>query len=195
MVRHRSGEVSCEIVDIGLGGIAVRGPESIAPGDFVRVSFGLGAANGPAMKDADGVVARVESPRGQTPGLIGIQFTVVEGPIAVEIHDYIRRQREARHPGPIRRTGGYAAVGAYPVADRDDSMPIHTAPVTGEYQPAGYGNSDMIQLDEDVALGATGTDTEVGPAAADDRDGPIDREVLRLFLRAQRTPVRPREKN
>lgn len=214
LVRQGARELSCEIVDIGLTGIALACPEPLELGDFVRVAFRLGAANGNPMRDADGLIARVEQGRDENVRLVGVQFTVVEGPVAIEIHDYVRRQNEARHPGARRRkrrTDEYARVDDYPPTDAAHS--------SGEFHVAGaaYGDSGRIELDDpdDIPLPATGTDDEAAASGADHRvpshrragarvpmtgrllprnesrgaakseaNAPIDRELLSLYLEA-----------
>lgn len=197
IVRQGARELSCEIIDIGLTGIALACPEPINLGDFVRVAFRLGAANGNPMRDADGLVARIEQGKDAQVRLVGVQFTVVEGPVAIEIHDYVRRQNEARHPGARRRkraTDEYARVDDYPPTDAAHS--------TGEFGVAAYGDSGRIDLDDpdELELPATGTDDE-SASAADHRLPSHRRAGVRLPMtgrplpRADKPSVAPSEPN
>ena len=177
----------CEILDVGATGIGLLAPRELVPGEFVRVVFRMGAANGPErVQQADGVVVGVSK---QSAGCrVGIQFTVIEGHVASQIHDYVVEQGVV----PRRRTGEYAPMDAYP---QEGATPATHG--TGEYLAA----VDDEEEQEDVA--ATGTDDEDIPrslagmpsrGAAQEADAPIDRELLRLYLDAIRTVDATRKK-
>jgi hypothetical protein len=181
VVHCREAKVPCEILDVGAMGIGLLAPTELVPGEFVRVVFRMGAANGPErVQQADGVVVGVSR---QGAGCrVGIQFTVIEGHVASQIHEYVVEQGIV----PRRRTGEYAPMDSYP--RETATPPTHR---TGEYLAAIEHEEE-----EDVDVAATGTDDEDVPRSlsgmptrgpAQEADAPIDRELLRLYLDAIRT--------
>jgi hypothetical protein len=169
VVHCGDAKVACEILDVGTMGIGLLAPQALPAGEFVRVVFRIGAANtrpmgaegGPErLYQADGVV--VVADKHSAGCRLGIQFTVIEGHVATQIHAYVSKQ-----VGPDaarRRTGEYASMEAYP--------------------PAGDAEAPEAE-----ASAATGTDDEDAPRSpsSSERDAPIDRELLRLYLDAIRT--------
>ena len=167
VVHCGDAKVACEILDVGTMGIGLLAPQALPAGEFVRVVFRIGAANtrptgaggGPErLHQADGVV--VVADKHSAGCRLGIQFTVIEGHVAAQIQAYVSTQLGP--DGPRRRTGEYASMEAYPPAEDVE------APEVGA---------------------ATGTDDEDAARhpSASERDAPIDRELLRLYLDAIRT--------
>jgi hypothetical protein len=199
VVHCRDVKVGCEILDVSAMGIGLLAPRELPDGEFVRVVFRLGAANDSRARGAaggperlhtvDGVVVSVTPSRvsGADGGVgvgcrLGIQFTVIEGHVAQQIHAYVTQQ-----VGPAPRAG---AIGA---------PPEHAARQTGEYAPKesypdqpramrATGEFLAAMDDDDDQVAATGTDGEDTPRIPNrDGDAPIDRELLRLYLDAIRT--------
>jgi hypothetical protein len=161
ILHVRDDKVPCEIVDVSMLGMGVLSPRWLLDGEFVRVVFRLGAANSrERIQQADGVIVRRE--QGEIGCRLGIQFTVIEGQVASQIHHYV--DLHGPEPSSRRRTGEYAPVEAYPHAD--------TAKRVTTELPAAGG--------DEVADAATGTDGA-------EHDVPIDHELMSSYLESLRT--------
>lgn len=197
VVHCRDAKVPCEILDVSAMGIGLLAPRELALGEFVRVVFRLGAANDsktPAARSAGGGPERLHQIDGVVVGTsqhavgcrVGIQFTVIEGHVASQIHTYVLQQvGPVAQTAPIgappqhqpRQTGEYAPKESYP-------EPPRAMRATGEFF-AAVDDEDAIDDDAVAATGTDGEDTPRRPLHAD--DAPIDRELLRLYLDAIRT--------
>lgn len=185
MIHVRDSKVACEIIDVGTLGIGLLAPRDVAAGEFVRVVFRIGAANGPErLQQVDGVIVG-SSPQGGGCRL-GIQFTVIEGHVASQIHQYVAERVQT--PKSQRRTGEYAPLESYPSGE--------TPRGTGEY--AAAIDIDEVEQDFGAATGTDGEDLPRGlsglPIRGPERDAPIDHELLKLYLDAIRTVDQSRKK-
>lgn len=150
-------------IDISTSGMGLALPATVEPGTYLRVNFALQTADGRDLwVDADGLVTRsaVES----NERFLGIQFSVVEGHVASQIHEYVERQRQLQP----RWQQAAPYVERYEASSGNMSPPPGfpggptAAPATGEYAPPD-------ERAEPTHAAKTGTEAGSGtyaPAAA-----------------------------
>ena len=166
VLHVRDDKLPCEIVDVSMLGIGIMAPRSVLDGEFVRVVFRLGAANSSdRLQQADGVVVRGET--GEMGCRLGIQFTVIEGDVASQIHSYVASHTP--QPAATRKTGEYAPVGDYPPTETQQRVTKELPGVDDE--------------GEEADAAATGTDGYDQSA----HDLPIDRELMNSYLEGVRS--------
>jgi len=84
--------VKATVLDIGTGGIALALPATVEPTMYLRINFALPAENGHEQWfDADGVVLRAA--KGNDVRVLAVQFSVIEGHVASQIHGFVERAR------------------------------------------------------------------------------------------------------
>lgn len=137
-------------IDISTNGMALALPATVELGTYLRVNFALRSATGQDhWVDVDGVVTRAAMQSSER--FLALQFSVIEGHVALLIHEYVERHRhlqtrrmqaatyvERYEKG---KTNRYLEAMADPAAAPPPGTPEGpvAAPVTGEYAPVEVG--------------------------------------------------------
>lgn len=87
--------VKATVLDISTGGMALALPATVEPTMYLRVNFALPLHDGQEQWfDADGVVLRTA--KTSDVRVLAVQFSVIEGHVASQIHGYVARTRSTQ---------------------------------------------------------------------------------------------------
>jgi len=190
-------------IDISTTGMALAVLASVPAGMYLRINFSLRVSGKDRWFDADGIVTRATANSNQE-RMLGIQFSVVEGHVALQIHEYVERQRESsarqRQAEPFADRYGKGGTDRYLSAVKDPSSSSQSglrprlsdpatpgpnappgfpggpsaAPVTGEYGPVG----EQVRSEAQVAKTGTDSGTYSRTTPAKSRKGTGETPVL-----------------
>jgi hypothetical protein len=164
--------VECRAIDISTAGIAIVCPHVQHAGQFLRLNFCLGDGSA-RWFDADGVVARVATDGADA--VLGVQFVVIEGRTAHEVHVYVEQARDAEarrlqqepylqraktQPTPPRPTAEYGRAAAAPPPPRPTgAAPASRAKTT---PPEGPSRAALAALYRDAICEVEGKPVKGG---------------------------------